>query len=233
MSPSAATISPSRHPDRAKTVAAVAVLALAALAAYGNTFRVPFLFDDGPAILENSGIRRLWPLGGAIWPQSKVSAVSGRPVANFTLALNYALSGTDVWSYHALNLLIHVLAGLTLFGVVRRTLVLVGRVIPNPPGAVSIGSIRRVKDNAPYLSDAGDGVWLAFAVALLWTLHPLQTEAVTYIVQRVESLMGLFYLLTLYCFIRGIRVDGAEAGGPRGNAAGSGDPALQRRLREL
>ena len=44
---------------------------------------------------------------------------------------------------------------------------------------------------------------LAFAVALLWTVHPLQTEAVTYIVQRTESLMGLFYLLTLYCFIRG------------------------------
>ena len=53
------------------------------------------------------------------------------------------------------------------------------------------------------MSASGDATPMAFAIALLWTLHPLQTEAVTYIIQRVESLMGLFYLLTLYCFIRG------------------------------
>src|SRR5208283_163030 len=44
---------------------------------------------------------------------------------------------------------------------------------------------------------------LALTIALLWALHPLQTESVTYIVQRAESLCGLFYLLTLYCVIRG------------------------------
>jgi hypothetical protein len=49
-----------------------------------------------------------------------------------------------------------------------------------------------------------DATNLALVVALLWILHPLQTEAVTYVVQRVESLMGLFYLLTLYCFIRSL-----------------------------
>jgi len=161
-------------------IAAAAVIAAAALAAYGGTFRVPFLFDDGPAILDNAGIRRLWPLWSAFWPESKVTAVSGRPVANFSVALNFALSGTQVWSYHALNLLIHVFAGLTLYGVVRRTLQL-------PPLAARFG-----RDARP----------LALAVALLWTLHPLQTEAVTYIIQRVESLMGLFFLLTLYAFIR-------------------------------
>ena len=46
--------------------------------------------------------------------------------------------------------------------------------------------------------------WLAMAVAMLWALHPLQTEAVTYVVQRAESLMGLFYLLTLYLAIRAL-----------------------------
>jgi hypothetical protein len=49
-----------------------------------------------------------------------------------------------------------------------------------------------------------DALPLALAVALLWTLHPLQTEAVTYVIQRVESLMGLCYLLTLYCLIRSV-----------------------------
>ena len=81
----------------------------------------------------------------------------------------------------------------------RRTLGWVGRVIPNPPLSVYNPSDRRVKDNAPYPADA---TLLAFTVALLWTLHPLQTEAVTYIIQRTESLMGLFFLLTFYCFSR-------------------------------
>ena len=171
---------PSARPNRVQTVVAAAVIAAAALAAYARTFRVPFLFDDGPAILDNASIRRLWPLWSAIWPQSKVTAVSGRPVANFSLALNYALSGPQVWSYHALNLLIHVLAGLTLYSVVRRTL-------QQPSLAARFG-----RDARP----------LALAVALLWILHPLQTEAVTYVIQRVESLMGLFLLLTLYAFIR-------------------------------
>jgi hypothetical protein len=51
---------------------------------------------------------------------------------------------------------------------------------------------------------------VAFSAALLWALHPLQTESVTYIVQRAESLMGLFYLLTLYCFIRGAAEEGSR-----------------------
>jgi Flp pilus assembly protein TadD len=52
----------------------------------------------------------------------------------------------------------------------------------------------------------------AFAVALLWSLHPLQTESVTYVVQRAESLMGLLYLLTMYCFIRGAEMEPAGRG---------------------
>ena len=169
-----------RIPDRVKTVAAAAVIAGAGLAVYGHTFRVPFLFDDGPAILDNPGIRRLWPLWPAIWPQSQVTALAGRPVASFSVALNYAVSGTHVWSYHAFNLLVHVLAGLTLYGVVRRTLL-------QPVLQARFG-----RDARP----------LALAVALLWTLHPLQTEAVTYVIQRVESLMALFFLLTFYAYIR-------------------------------
>ena len=46
-------------------------------------------------------------------------------------------------------------------------------------------------------------------IALIWVVHPLQTQSITYLIQRAESLMGLFYLLTLYCVIRG-------AGSPRG-----------------
>jgi protein O-mannosyl-transferase len=79
------------------------------------------------------------------------------------------------------NVAIQVLACLTLFGIVRRTLER-----RSTPAAVVV----------------------AFAISLLWTLHPLLTESITYLAQRAESLMGLFYLLTLYCFVRSASTNG-------------------------
>jgi Flp pilus assembly protein TadD len=160
----------SRGPRLAVWLAAAAIGA-AALAAYSNSFSVPFLYDDTPTIADNPSIRH-WAT--ALLPPNDTTA-GGRPVLNLSLALNYALGGTSVWGYHAVNLAIHLAAGLVLFGVLRRSLR--GR-----PGS--------------------DAVLVAASAALLWTVHPLQTEAVTYVVQRAESLMGLLYLLTLYAFIR-------------------------------
>ncbi len=149
----------------------------AGIAAYGRTFPVPLLFDDFAAILDNPTIRH-W---GSVFSPPVNTTAGGRPILNATLAFNYAVSGTAVWSYHALNLAIHVLCGLTLFGIVRRALASLGNQSATP---------------------------IAFSAALIWILHPLQTESVTYIIQRAESLMGLFYLLTLYLFIRGAESDG-------------------------
>jgi Flp pilus assembly protein TadD len=152
-------------------------LAAAATAAYANTWRGPFVFLDVAAIENNPTIRQLWPVWGVLRPPLEQGlTVEGRPIFNLSLALNYALSGPRVWTYHAANLAIHAAAACALFGVVRRTL--------------------RHRGERQSLG-------LAFAAALLWTVHPLQTESVAYLVQRAESLMGLFYLLTLYCFVRG------------------------------
>ncbi|MBK8856988.1 MAG: tetratricopeptide repeat protein [Opitutaceae bacterium] len=150
-------------------------------AAYANTFGVPFLFDDAVAVERNPSIRQLWPLSVPLSPPPEGGTTTGRPVVNFSLALNYALSGEAVWSYHAFNLLIHAAAALALLGIMRRTL-------RSPALRLALGT------------DAGP---LALAVAALWALHPLQTESVTGIAQRTESLCGLFYLLTLYFFILG------------------------------
>ena len=169
--------SPETSPTRGRTFALAGAIAAAAGLAYGRTFRAPLIFDDASSISGNPTLRHL---AAAVWPPAGAT-VSGRPVLNLSLALDYAVSGTAVWSYHATNLLIHVLAGLTLFGIVRRTLG------------------RRAAASAPQV---------AFCAALLWTLHPLLTESVTYVVQRAESLMGLFYLLTLYGVIRGAASEG-------------------------
>lgn len=159
------------------------LLMLATLFAYGNSLTGPFIFDDKPAIIDNPTIRQLWPLTDALNPPAIGSGVTGRPIVNLSLALNLAISGEASWSYHAFNLITHGLAGLALFGLVRRTLQTPGR--------------------PEYLKS--EAAPLAAAVAVLWLLHPLQTESVTSIIQRTESLMGLFYLLTLYGFIRGVQ----------------------------
>jgi tetratricopeptide (TPR) repeat protein len=175
------------------------IVVLAALAAYHNSFSGPFFFDDTSAITANSTIRHF---ENAFSPSPR-NATFGRPLLNLSFALNYALGGLKVWGYHAFNLLIHMLAGLTLFGIVRRTLLerpTSNTEHPTPKSSQSLHQIRRTIFQRPSPADA---TLLALAVAVIWTVHPLQTEAVTYISQRAESLMGLFYLLTLYCFIRG------------------------------
>jgi len=180
MSAPAAPAAPAAAPGPLRALAPAGLIALAILAAYHNCYRAPFVYDDQAAIVDNASIRHLWPPWDALLSPPADTTVGGRPVANLTLALNYALGGTRVWGYHALNVLIHILGALALFGVARRTLA----------GPALRGRFAR------------DAAALALGVALLWSVHPLQTESVTYVVQRVESLMGLFYLLTLYCFIR-------------------------------
>jgi Tfp pilus assembly protein PilF len=105
--------------------------------------------------------------------------LNSRLITNLTFALNYAVGGLRPWGYHLVNLIVHLGASLLLFGVLNRTFSL-----PRLAGRM------------------GDGRPLAFSIALLWLVHPLQTESVTYIVQRHESLMGFFYWLALYSTIR-------------------------------
>lgn len=154
---------------------ALAVAAATTLA-FSNTFQGPFMFDDREMIVGNPYVRDLWPPWGALFGPPNMS----RPLIGLSLAINYAISGFSVWSYHLMNLVIHTLAALALFGVARRTL---------------------MSDRLRGLF--GDKAFaLALAIAIAWAVHPLQTQSVTYIIQRCESLMGMFYLATLYFAVR-------------------------------
>jgi protein O-mannosyl-transferase len=163
-----------------KTWGAVVILVVAICVAYGNSLHGPFIFDDDPSIVENQSIRHLgaWQVLAA--PPGAVT-VTGRPLANLSLAINYAIGGLSVEGYHTVNLALHILAALVLFALVRRTLRL-------PAVSAQFG--------APPTG-------FALTVSLVWAMHPLQTESVTYIVQRTEALAGLFFFLTLYCCLRG------------------------------
>lgn len=157
-----------------------ALLAASVFGAYHRALDVPFLLDDRDSIEANPTLKQF---STALFPPGNSGiTVSGRPLLNFSLAVNHHLGGNEVAGYHLGNCLIHFLASLCLWGVVRRTLLL-------PTLAPRFG---------------GRATVLAWFVALLWALHPLQTESVTYIIQRAESLVGLFYLLTFYAFIRSV-----------------------------
>ncbi len=145
----------------------------AGLLAYGNSLWGPFVFDDRLHLVDEPLLHHLRPIG-------EILSKSFRPVSDLTFAVNYALGGLNVFGYHLVNLAIHLGAACVLFGLVRRTLL-----------------TRRLKDR--YGNAAAS---LAGAVGLLWVVHPLNTQAVTYVIQRAESLMGFLYLSTLYCVIR-------------------------------
>jgi protein O-mannosyl-transferase len=160
------------------------VLVASTLLAYSNSLSSPFVLDDEDAILTNPTIRSLSPILRTLSGPYQ-SSTAGRPIVNFSFALNYAAGGLEPRGYHAVNLAIHILCGLVLFGIIRRTF----STLSNPSNPSNLSNL------------------LAFFCALLWLLHPLATEVVDYVTQRTESLMALAYLMTLYGFIRGVRSD--------------------------
>lgn len=163
------------------------LLALLTVVLYANSLSGPRVFDDLDHLVVTTGGEPGWGLK-AKWftPDDR------RPVFKWTIQVNKQMNvmmygnedpedqiSTPI--FHLTNMVIHVLAVLTLYGLIRQTLWL-------PMFD------KRYGDRASYL---------AGAVALVWAVHPLQTQAVSYIVQRCESMMGLFFLLTLYCTVRG------------------------------
>ncbi len=108
-----------------------------------------------------------------------------RGVTMATFALNYAAGGTDVTGYHVVNTVIHIINGILVYFLLFHTLGALGR----------------------------DQAWsrkIAVYSALLFAVHPVQTQSVTYIVQRMESLAALFFLLALLIFQRAVKAEGGR-----------------------
>lgn len=165
-----------RFSSRVQAIAVLIVGAFVVLA-YLPSFAVPFLFDDFPNIVFNP---RVQPSGFAdLWMSLDARGDRDRPVAMFSFALNYLHAGFDVRWYHAVNLAIHLVNSALLYLLV----LLLARAPLSPV---------RLRDNA---------VPFALAVALIWALHPVNTQAVTYIVQRMASLAATFYLAGMLVFV--------------------------------
>jgi tetratricopeptide (TPR) repeat protein len=152
------------------------------LLVYSNTFSSPFVFDDEINIVANP-INK--DLGYFARPSSAKSfrgpveypALLKRYMGHLSFALNYRLHGLDVTGYHVVNLAIHLING----GLVYLLVVLTFRT-PR-------------LENSQLRQSAGG---IALMSALLFVCHPVQTQAVTYIVQRLASMAAMFYLGSAY-----------------------------------
>jgi Flp pilus assembly protein TadD len=151
-------------------------LAVVVWLCYGHTLDVPFYLDDFSSIEENPVIYQ-WQGFGALWDYARL-----RIIGYLTLAANYRSHQFALAGYHWVNIAIHFLAGMA-------------------AGWLLTGLLR-----SPYAQRQNFSprvtAWLPFLVALIFLLHPLQTQAVTYIVQRLASLAALFYLLSMACFVQ-------------------------------
>ncbi len=165
----------------------LAIFSLLVFLVYANTFQSPWILDDFHNIVFNPALR-IEKEGGL--RKTLVSFFDGerldRPLARLSFALNRAAGADNPWGYHLVNTLIHALAAYFLYRVI--TLLLRTRAS----------------------GDEGDIDHAALFAALLWALHPIQTQAVTYVVQRMTAMAGLFYLVGIYSFLR---ARGGEVGG--------------------
>ncbi|MBI2061399.1 MAG: tetratricopeptide repeat protein [Nitrospirae bacterium] len=146
---------------------------------YLNTFRVPFYEDDRPHITNNPSVVGMGDLSAKrLWDAAFTSPLPSRPVPNLTLGLNYYLHGFSLPGYHAFNQLVHSLCVVLLFHVFFLLLTF-------HENQILIRNRRMV----------------AFLAALLWGVHPIHTQVVTYIVQRMTSMAALFYLSSFRSFL--------------------------------
>ncbi|MFI5295609.1 MAG: type IV pilus biogenesis/stability protein PilW [Thermodesulfovibrionales bacterium] len=164
-----------------KRLVHIVLIAAVGFLAYSNTFYSPFQFDDRSQIIDNPVIKDLKNFTS---DRRGYDYNPRRFIGYLSLALNYRLGGLDVIGYHIVNLLIHIGNAFLVYLFVLLTF--------------RTPSMRQSADSSPPAP-----VLIALFSALLFVSHPLQTQAVTYVIQRLASLATFFYLLSLVMYIKG------------------------------
>lgn len=163
----------------------LAVLVAVGFIIYANTLQSPFIFDDEPMITNNPAIR----MQELSWANI-VKALSGygqnRPVSILSFAFNYYFNQFNLPGYHLVNIIVHVITAILLFFFLKTTLTISNRqhffaADLDPIGITIISGL----------------------TALLWLVNPVQTQSVTYIVQRTNSMAAMFFILALWLYANG------------------------------
>jgi protein O-mannosyl-transferase len=174
---------PSGRVGNAHAFAAAGAICAAIWLAYAGGLAAPFIMDDASSITANRSIRSLWPLWPVIaYEHGEGRTIDGRPLLNLSLAVNRAVTGTSPIGFRIVNIFTHCGNAILLMGLARLLLAQ-----PAVPVAIR-----------------GRAGPIAFVAAVLWALHPLGTGAVTYVVQRAESLGAFMILATVLVAVRGM-----------------------------
>ncbi len=162
------------------TLLGLSIIVLLAALCYSNSLTGPMVFDDTLAITRVSG------------GMPKNLLFTQRALPYFTIFINYRIGGMEVTGYHLFNLLVHLLASVSVYYLARTILKL------------------KLPDEA-FCGWTTCGSMTAFFTAILFAVHPVQTQAVTYMVQRMSSMAALFYVLAILLYLKGrIRENAGE-----------------------
>ena len=154
----------------------LAIILVLGTVIYSNSFDCTFHFDDIISIVKNDSIKDVSDIN-TIWKSN-----SRRFIAYLSLAINHHFGALNVWGYHFFNLMIHLTTSLLVYWLMFITLK-----TPN------VKNLIPVKDQQ----------WIALVVALIFVSHPLATQSVTYIIQRMASMVTLFYLFAIILYLKG------------------------------
>ena len=155
-------------------------IAVIVFALYAKTLNGAFIFDDRNNIADNPHIRLTQITLPGIYSAIHDSPTSNRPLANLSFALNYYFHRYHVVGYHAVNIIIHIINGMLLYFFLKTTL--------------ATPAIR---------SNADKYGWVPYLSAIIWLVHPIQAQSVSYIVQRMNSMAAMFYILSILLFASG------------------------------
>ena len=169
------------HRSAIQRILILLLFSIVAALIYSNTLEVPFYFDDVLGIVDNPSIRiaelSLQEIGNVAFGKAFSQK---RPVGNITFALNYYFHQYRLQGYHIVNIIIHLLSGIFLYLFIITTLSIPG-LMPKYDRPASI----------------------AFFAALVWLVHPIHTQSVTYIIQRLNSMAAMFYMLSFWLYVKG------------------------------
>ena len=176
----------------------LAVLFIVTFLTYANTLGASFHFDDRNNIQENKHIQiTKLSLDGLLNAGFK-SVCRNRPVANISFALNHYFHGYDVKGYHLVNILIHITSGILLYFIVKLTIGEFGLRNAHSENKENL-KISQPRQPVTYLQPT----LVAGFAAFIWLVHPLQIQSVTYIVQRMNSMAAMFYMASVFFYIKG------------------------------
>ena len=170
--------------SRSKHITAAAILSASIFLVYLNSLEASWHLDDYKNILQDSRIHLTDVDVTTIIDYLKSFQLVGRdarPLSRLTFAINWYWGRGDPYGYHLVNIVVHILTSVFLFN--------------------TILSILRTP-NSRIISSDRNNYFISLLATLLWAINPIQTQAITYIVQRMAALAAMFYILAMYFYLR-------------------------------